>query len=157
MAEQIPADDGSVAAAPGDASDDVSSDGSGTFGVGDFVKLGGYTVKVNKVANPYKGYDSYFAPDKGNKYVAVDVSVKNTTDEPQSVSSMLCFDLRDSRGQGYNLEFFADTPPPPDGEIGPGKFIKGTLAYEVPKKAKGLTLEFKCDLLSSGTAYIALD
>ena len=69
----------------------------------------------------------------------------------------MCFDLRDGKGQAYSLEFFTDAPPPPDGEIGPGRFIKGTLAYEVPKKAKGLTLEFKCDLFSTGTAYISLE
>ena len=121
------------------------------------MRLGDYTLKVNRVIDPFTSKNSFSSPDKGNKFVAVDVSVKNTSSEPQTVSAIMCFSLRDGRGQGYDMDYFAGGPKPPDAEVGPGRFIKGTLTYQVPKNAKGLTLEFKCDLLSTGSAYIALD
>jgi hypothetical protein len=151
-AQQVSGED-AVAAVPAEAAGANVRE----FKVGDFVRLGDFTIKVNKVSNPYKSHDSWSQPKKGNKYVAVSVSVKNSGSEPQTVSSLICFDLRDSEGQAAKIAMLTDAPSSPDGEIAPGKFIKGTLGFELPKNAKGLTLEFKCDPFTSGTATVSLD
>ena len=134
----------------------ASDAGSGTqaFAVGDQVKLGDWTVSVNGVTDPFVSSNSFDHAD--GRFVAVDTTVTNGSTEPESVSSIVCFELRDATGQTYNQAFVSGGPSAPDGEVDPGGVLRGTLFYDVPATATGLTLRFKCDLFSSGSATINL-
>lgn len=127
------------------------------FGVGEAVALGDWEVVVHGVTDPVVPTNDIVAPSEGNRWVAVDTEVTNNSDAVESVSSMLCFELQDSENKSYAMtitgEGGASTP---DGEVAPGASRRGTITYEVPSAATGLTLRFKCDLLSSGSAVIQL-
>ncbi|MGH9228028.1 MAG: DUF4352 domain-containing protein [Acidimicrobiales bacterium] len=82
----------------------------------------------------------------------------NTAAQPETVSSLLCFELIDNQGRSYTQTVTGVSgAAPPDGEVAAnGGSRRGTVEYEVPSEAAGLRLNFKCDLFSSGTATIAL-
>jgi len=135
-------------------SNSESSSGTETFGVGDTVALGDWTVTVNGVTDPFTSPNQFDAPQ--GRYVAVDTTVANNSDTPATVSSLLCFELRDSTGRTYNQALVAGGGAAPDGEVDPGGVLRGDLYYDVPADVTGLRLRFKCDLFSSGSAVINL-
>jgi hypothetical protein len=140
----------------------ASSSGTGVgappiFKVGDDVKLGDWIVKVHAVTDPLVSTNDFFKPKPGNRFIAVDTEVTNNTNKPQTVSSLLCFELQDDKNQSYD---YALTGEPdvksPDGEVDPAGSRRGVLTYEVPLTAKDLKLRFKCELFSRGSAIISL-
>ncbi|MEZ5213102.1 DUF4352 domain-containing protein [Gordonia sp. (in: high G+C Gram-positive bacteria)] len=127
-----------------------------TFKVGDTVKLGDWKVKVNKVTDPYVPSNEFVTPSPGNRYVLVDTEVTNDSKKSQTVSSMMCFDLRDDSNRKHDITITGDETSSLDGEVAPGGTLRGDLAFEVPDSAKNLQLQFKCDLFGSGSAVIDL-
>ncbi|MCJ0904564.1 DUF4352 domain-containing protein [Rhodococcus sp. ARC_M6] len=133
-----------------------SSAPASTFGVGDVVDLGDWRVQVHGVVDPYVSTNQFMAPDPGNRYVVIDTEVTNNNDKPETVSSVMCFELQDSTNKSYNMTITDSSTSTVDGELAPGAAKRGELSYEVPEAATGLRLQFKCDLLSSGSATINL-
>lgn len=134
-----------------------TSDGGSVYAVGDEVKLGDWTVIVHGVTDPQPAPNQYLQPAAGTRWVGVDTEVKNLSDSPETVSSLVCLNVTDSMNRKYNVDIASGvTPGPPDGEVAPGGALRGTAVFEVPADATGLKLNFKCDLLSTGTATIQL-
>ncbi|NLG47034.1 DUF4352 domain-containing protein [Gordonia sp. (in: high G+C Gram-positive bacteria)] len=148
-----------IASGEEDKAEKVGADGSSQeqseFNVGDTVKLGDWQVKVYGVEDPYVSSNEFMAPSPGNRHVVVDAEVTNGSDKPQVVSSVMCFELRDDTNRSYDIAI-TDGGKSLDGEIAAGAARRGNLAYEVPEAAKNLQLQFKCDLLGSGSAMINL-
>lgn len=140
-------------------SEDGGSDSGGeaqTFGVGEAVALGDWELIVHGVTDPVPPGE-FMTPSEGNRWVGVDVEVTNNSDGPETVSSLACFEMQDAENKSYNMTIGADqAASPPDGEVDAGGSRRGTITYEVPAAATGLTLRFKCDLFSSGSAVINL-
>lgn len=120
------------------------------------MKLGDYVFVVHKVTDPVKPANDFMTPAAGKRWVSVDAEVTNNADAPQTVSSIVCFDLRDSQNKKYSVTITGQSDSQLDGEVAPGDSLRGDLEFEVPKAAKGLKLNFKCDFLSSGSAVVAL-
>jgi hypothetical protein len=127
-----------------------------TFKVGDQVKLGSWTIVVNGVTDPYNPPDGFDAPDPGQRDVVVDATVTNGSSSSETVSSLACFTLQDSTAQAYDETVVTGVPKAPDGDVGPGQSLRGSIAYQVPTAATGLVLHFNCDLFSGGSADVAL-
>ncbi len=126
------------------------------FTVGDTVKLGDWKVKVNQVTDPYTPDNDFVTPAAGNRYVMVDAQVTNDSGKPQTVSSMMCFELRDDSSRKHSVTVTGDQASSLDGEVAAGDTLRGDLAFEVPDSAKNLQLQFKCNLFGSGSAVINL-
>lgn len=138
----------------GDASDTAQPE---VFAVGDLVELGDWQVRVHGVTDPVESTNSVITPAPGTRWVAVDAEVTNTGSEPETVSSLVCFEIVDDQNRSYTMTITGEEgPAPPDGEVAPGASRRGTMTYEVPADAAGLRLTFQCDLLSTGSATIAL-
>jgi len=143
----------------GATSDGAAGEGDqpDVFAVGDLVELGDWQVRVHGVTDPVQSSNPIITPAPGNRWVAADVEVTNTGTEPQTVSSLVCFEVADDQNRSYTLAITAEAgSSPPDGEVAAGAARRGTLTYEVPADAAGLRLTFKCDLFSTGSATIAL-
>lgn len=148
--------------ASGSSNEATRVDGDGAaaqaseFNVGDMVELGDWRVQVHNVADPYTPSNDFITPAAGNRFVVVDAEVTNNSDSSQTVSSIICFELRDSTNRSYNVTFVGDNSSTIDGDAAPGSARRGDLAFELPGDAVGLQLQFKCDLFSSGSAVINL-
>lgn len=142
-----------------DSEETPEADGEGaeTFGVGDPVALGDWEVQVYEFTDPVEvSPDSVFPPDEGNKRVKFDAEVTNQGDSPATVSSLLCFELKDGDNRTYDQTIDESNVGSIDGEIAPGAALRGEVVYDVPEASEGFVLNFKCDLLSSGSAEIQL-
>ena len=125
-----------------------SSSSNKHFKVGDQVKVGDtFIVTVNSFkTNPG---DEFFKPKSGNKFVVVDVSLKNVSSDEQNISSLLQFTLKDATGQKYTETIISNVTPP-DGKLAAGDIIKGQIPYEVPTAQHDFTFAFEADIISGG-------
>jgi hypothetical protein len=110
--------------------------------VGNTAKVGDAEVTLNSYR--LSRGDGTFGPDAGNIYVIVDVTVRNTGDDPYNLSSLLQTALRDPEGREHNLTIAigADTQGQLDGTIPPGDILRGEEAFEVPEGSTGLQFVF---------------
>lgn len=128
--------------------DKPATDASGHSKVGTEVKVNDkWMAKVIDVKSS-NGND-IMKPKSGNVYMIVHVSVKNTSAETQTVSSLLSFKLQDKDGQSYNETFFSDAGTPPDGKVAPNSPLAGFLVYEVPTAQHNYTLQFTPDIVGN--------
>lgn len=126
-----------------------------TFKVGDTIKMGDLQYTVHGIRE-VKGND-IFKPDEGKKWVAVEVTIENKGSEPQLVSSLLGFTLQDSEGYTYNImPVPVDLKGSLDGELAPGRKMRGEVSFEIPKDAKGLELIIDADVFGFGQAIVQL-
>ena len=111
-----------------------------------FVVNDTWTVTVNKVSTN-QGDNLLNTPKAGNVYIVVNVTLKNTSSQNQSASSLGMFSLKDSTGQTYNQNIaFGHSP---DGQVAAGSLVRGDIAYEVPKSMHSFILQFVPSLGSS--------
>jgi hypothetical protein len=148
--------DSNTATKVGGGSDSGSSNSAQTYKVGDEVKLGDWTVKVYGVTDPAQPESEFETVAPGTRWVALDTEVKNLSSSPQAVSSLACFELQDSENKTYTEELASVGAQAPDGEVAPNGAKRGNIVFAVPTAATGLKLNFKCDLLSSGSATIQI-
>ena len=143
----------------GETRPDSSSDSGEpeVFGVGDIVELGDWRVRVHGVTDPVESNDEFLQPPAGQRWVALDVEVTNASDQASTVSSAMCFELLDDQNRTLNQTVTGVSGTATlDGDVAPGASLRGAVEYEVPADARGLRLNFSCDLLTPGTATIAL-
>jgi len=119
------------------------------YKIGDTVKIGDVQVKLNKVLK-LKNTEFEKPQDSNNMFVAVDLTVTNTSSEAQAVSSLLQLSVKDADGYAASQSFHSKAKPMPEGELAPGAKASGQVVYEVAKKAKGLELVYDASLLGTG-------
>lgn len=129
-----------------------------TFKVGDIIKLKNYKVTVNKVyiINP----TDILTPNDGNEFLGVDCTIENTSNEQQSLSSIMMFKVVDKDGRSceYSLSgVSAANAGQLDGDIGVGRKITGVYAVEVKKGITGLQLEFDGSLIGDQQIIVQLN
>lgn len=128
---------------------------SDVFAVGEAVTLGDYEIVVHGVTNPLPA-SGILQPPAGSHWVAVDVEVKNLSDQAGTISTLVQFEVQDSSNQSYNVTLTDLSLPSLDGEAPPGGSRRGTMVFEVPDSATGLKLNFTGDLFASGSATVQL-
>jgi hypothetical protein len=126
------------------------------FAVGDTIELGELRLVVHGVTDPLASSNPVVAPAPGSRWVAVDTEVSNLGGAPVAVSSLMQFEVQDATNAAYDITITGENLPSIDGEVPAGGSRRGTMAFEVPEAATGLRLVFAGDLLSSGSAVIAL-
>lgn len=125
--------------------------------VGDIVHAGSLAFVVLGWDSPPG--DRYNKPEEGQKFVAVDVLFVNQGNDSTSVSSLLQTNLRDSEGQEFQYDPVASIAAGagnPDGEIGPGEQVRGTIGFQVPQDAGGLVFVFHDMVFGTGSASVEL-
>ncbi|NUP53826.1 MAG: DUF4352 domain-containing protein [Catenulispora sp.] len=144
----------SSAAAAGKSSAQSGSPAAKTFKVGDQVQNGKWIVAVHKADIPYTPKNDFDKAKDGDMLVVLDVEVKNTDSSAQDFSSMIGFELKDGANQTYEETILAEDglPAVPEGSIAAGDAKRGEVAFEVPKTAKGLKLEFRGGVMDTQAA-----
>lgn len=128
------------------------------FNVGDTVELEKFKITVNKVYE-VKGND-FAKPAEGNMFLAVDCTVENISDKPQSISSIMMFKVVDQDGRKCEYSLLGQAAAKAgqlDGEIASGRKLTGVYVVEVPKDKTGLELVFDSSLLSTGQVIVKLN
>ena len=104
------------------------------FRVGDVVSDGGWDISVVAVHNPFAPSSDVFHAAQGRHYVGLDLTLKNTTDTPQTLV-VFTLSIEDAEGHSYEVfpmpgatTFSADN-------VGPGSTRRGVLPFEVDDTA----------------------
>ncbi len=116
-----------------------------TLKIGEAVKFDGLKVKLTGVRE-YKG-DQFIKPQReykgdqfikpqNDKFVLIQLEIENTTDKPQTVSSLLQMNLVDAEGQSQDVAITGNEKGKLDGELGAGRKMKGEVAFDVMKSDK---------------------
>lgn len=121
------------------------------FGVGETAEKDGVKVTLADVIKS-KGDNMFATPDDGNVYEVCIFEIVNNSDEDVSISSLMCFEAycddtsidQDIMGaQAPEAEKYKTL----DGDIAPGKKMKGAIVYQVPKKWNKIEINVQLDLL----------
>ena len=128
---------------------------SKTYKIGDEVKLEGKVLTVHSVS-PYTSKNQFIVPENGNKFVVVDITMRNGSDEAFDFN-FTEFKLQDNKDYTYD-DAFTDKEPSISLEvIQPGQKFRGFLDYEIPKSNTPTKLIFTPGFLSLSQIIIELN
>lgn len=128
-----------------------------TFAVGDIIEFGDISMIVLGWSSPPG--DDFNQPEEGNKFVVVDLLFVNTGSTADSLSTMLQMQLKDSTSQVYNIDFgaaMASDASSPDGEIGPGERVRGSVGFQTPQDVTDLQFVFDGSIFGTGRVFVNL-
>ncbi len=143
-----------VTSTPDDAGGDPSKRANQTAKVGSQITLTGMekelkiAVKVARVIRNAKGKDEFNRPEKGSRFVAVQIVLKNVGTQAYDDSPTNGAKLIDADDQQYDADFSEIAAGPFIGsavKIAPGNSRKGFIVFLVPKTAKLAKFQFTLD------------
>lgn len=115
-------------------------------------KTNDMSVKLNRVVDPVPVDTSgIFTPDKGKRWVAVNMSVTNTASEPLAFSPPFCVDAKTDKNQTAQDTFMANYGTSfNSGSLQKGDTSVGDITFEVPDGQKLKQVDVKCSLRFTG-------
>ena len=134
-------------------SSESSKDSSKTFGLNEAATLRHLQFQALQIKESYGG--DFTTPHDGKVFVGVQFEILNTSEQEQSVSTLLLFDayVDDVKCEySFSANMVSEFDGTLDGSLAPGKKMIGWYAVEVPENWKTLELDVKSGWLSSGTA-----
>lgn len=147
---RVTVDLGSTASEVADLSQEIAVD---VHSAGDTVSKQDLQVTLHGFRTE-TALDSYTEADDGNRYAIPDVSVKNDTGEPLSVSIALQMLVKDGTGRAYTVDAGGlsslDQAFAQGSEVAAGETRRGEIAYQVPEDADELFFAFEFGLLADG-------
>lgn len=123
------------------------------FTVGDTVTKKDVYVTLVDV----REFDGEFLhPEDGNVFVAFELEIENKSDSPLAISSLMCFEAYfDDYAANFSLGAETESGSNQlDGEIAPGKKMKGAICYEVPADWATAELHFNPDLYGADFVFV---
>ena len=123
-----------------------------TYGLNQTAKL--KTLSFTATQIRMSNGNTYFKPDSGNVYVGIQFTIENTSNEEQSISSILLFDayVDDYKyTESFEAAVIFDSEML-DGTIMPGKKLVGWYTLEVPSNWAKIELHVKSEWLSENSA-----
>jgi hypothetical protein len=103
--------------------------------MGESVEFGGMKVTFNSVR---KDFGNEFMSPENDFHLIADLTVENTTNKEENVSSLLNLSLKDADGYKYSDAIFADTKGTLNGSISAGDKLRGEIAFDVPESGYDL-------------------
>lgn len=131
----------------------ATSDAAGSLTVGSTDDTSGFDVTLLQLVDPWTSTNQFESPDAGNRFIAVELNMVNTTDEIRPFSTLLGMEVIDSLGQRWNPAFAGFDLPQLDGDVNPGSNIRGWQVFEVPADSTGLRLKVAGSLTASGIEF----
>ncbi|WP_350344581.1 DUF4352 domain-containing protein [Proteinivorax tanatarense] len=128
---------------------------SETFAIGDSVEIADVVFTVHSAR--WDDGDDFFGPEDGEKWLVLDCSIDNETDESEQISSLLMFELVDEDNYKRDLELLADTKGSLDGELGAGRSMRGEIAFSVDEGQSKWELIFAPNVFGTGQAIFEID
>ena len=105
------------------------------------------TFKLSLNSVRWDNGDEYIQPDPNKKWLTLDCTIQNISNDTVSFSSLLMLALFDIDGYSQKMTIFAITKGSVDGLIAPSQIMRGEVAYEVDASQSYWEFVFKPDLL----------
>jgi hypothetical protein len=112
------------------------------YSLGDTAKIEWFHITVEMGSEPKEDWGT---PASGKRFIAVDVTLKNTGDESQEVAMMLQMFMVDSTGTQYAFDHGAswESVFTLNGAIPADEERQGTVIFQIPEDAEGLQFVFR--------------
>jgi hypothetical protein len=134
----------------------ASENKSETFKIGDKVKLGEYTLVVNK-ASKCVSTNQFIKPGDGKKFISIDVSQENNGSDPVSYN-LFNFKLQDNKDYSYQPSIMGcEEPSFGSGALQNGQTTRGYITFEIPIDNTQTKLVFTPTFISTKQIIINLE
>lgn len=126
------------------------------FKLNEIVQLGDYVITVTKAQNNVPAPDEFTSPEKGKKFVAIEVVYENKTSRPIDYNP-LDWQLIDGEGYSFDTDHNETKGVPLNsGTLNPGQKVKGWVNFSTTKESKDLKAQFTPSLISDNNVQIQL-
>jgi hypothetical protein len=129
-----------------------------TFKVGDQVKMGDSTLTVNKVSVTQGG--EFLKPDAGDEFVNLNITIQNTSNTSQYVTTLGQMFIKDAGGNSYQVTTTDVTEQNMsndlDGTVIANSKRTGWVGFAVPAGDKGLTFQYQASEFGGNTITVDL-
>jgi hypothetical protein len=123
------------------------------FAAGEKARFGEFEVKVNSVNKNFVPSSVYSQADSGSKYVLVNITVTNPSDEGVSISS---YDFKlNADGVANKTSYVSIDDEFQGGTLEKGASTSGNLVFTVKEDAKELKLQFETQVFTPKTYKLA--
>ncbi len=114
------------------------------YKVGDIIENGSLRISYLKAAE-YESDNAFLQPKEGNKYIYIELEVENISDSDKAISfySFECY------ADGAHCEGYYGMDDALSATLSAGRKAKGTIAFEVPKNANTIEIEFEDNIWTS--------
>jgi hypothetical protein len=129
--------------------------GAKTYKIGQTATTSGFKVKVFGIQEPWTPTNQFDTPLAGNHYAAVDVQLKNTSQNQQTFSALLGYHLIDGKNRQYDMALgcIGLQPPAPQGQMPPKQPIRGFVCFQVPDGSTKLKLRVQGSITAEGALF----
>jgi len=129
-----------------------------TFKVGDQIQLGSSVVTVNKEQVSQGG--EFMHPSAGDEYIELNMTIDNTSNSSQYVTTLGQMFVRDAQGNSYQVtptDMMIQNPSSGlDGTVIANSKRTGWVGFEVPAGDKGLQFQYDGSIFGGGTVLVNL-
>ena len=125
------------------------------FAIGDTVSMGDLVFTLNSAR--WDEGDEFSKPEEGERWLVVDCTIENQSNESTTISSMLMFTFYDEDGYSMDQEIFVDTKGSLDGELGSGRKLSGEIAFSIEEGQSYWEFIFEPELFGFGQGIYAIN
>jgi Domain of unknown function (DUF4352) len=147
----------------GTATDEPASDapsagetegGQDVYAIGETANTGDFDVTVHAVEDPFVPTNEFEVPAEGQRFVGVEATVTNTSDQPLPFSTLAGVELFDQADRPWAVALAGTDRPQLDAPtVAPGEARRGWVVFSVPPDATELTLRVKGNLTATGSLF----
>jgi hypothetical protein len=131
---------------------------STTFKVGDQIKIGDSYITVNKVDVTHGG--EFSQPSSGNEFVSLNITIQNTSNTSQYVTTLGQMFVKDAGGNSYQVTStdvtMQNISEDLDGTVIANSKRTGWVGFEVPAKDTGLQFQYLASEFGGNTISVDL-
>ena len=121
-----------------------------THAIGETVTMGELEHTLHGVR--FSQGDEYSAPEAGTRWLVADIEVTNNSDASEAISSVMMWTLNDPDHRSVDMTYTGDERGSLDGELGPGRSMRGEIAYAVSADQTSWELIFSPEAFGFGQA-----
>jgi hypothetical protein len=129
------------------ADNQAKIDAKKDFAKGETANFDAYQVKVNSVKFDVTPNQDYYTPSDGKQFIAVNLTIKNISNDPITIDS---FSLNDN-GVLRNASYATVDPALESGQLAAGASTTGNVVYEVNADASSFKLQYSTYAYDSTT------
>jgi hypothetical protein len=109
--------------------------------IGEPREAGGIVLTILNVTNMDR--IDFLTPEAGNTFLVIDVTIENTNRTEEMPYNPLYFSVKDSDSFEYNVSLLSPDPSLKSGTLPLGAKVRGNVAFQVRRVAKGFVVTYK--------------
>lgn len=110
-------------------------------------------IGVTQVVDPWDSGNAVEIAAPGNRYVAVEMTLTNTSTSALSFATLTGLDVQAPSGEKWAVAYAGFDLPGLDGQIAPGESRTGWAVFEVPADRTGLVLRVRGSILAPPATF----